>query len=152
EVVEFARGGEGEHLLTFVNLVEARGEKKLMWALNRTEDGEENSDIIISTAHRAKGREWVEGRLMDSFLKSRPRRQGQSKEPFKGIDPAELRLFYVALTRAREEIEVAPNVLPLIGLNASIYADRPSSEPSGHGPALRQSAGARSARPSTPRT
>ncbi|ASR10760.1 hypothetical protein CHY08_27150 (plasmid) [Rhizobium leguminosarum bv. viciae] len=35
EVVEFARTDEGAHLVMFVNLVEKRGEKQLMWALNR---------------------------------------------------------------------------------------------------------------------
>jgi len=35
EVVDFAKSSEGQHLLTFVNLVEARGEGQLMWALNK---------------------------------------------------------------------------------------------------------------------
>ncbi|CAN7386844.1 hypothetical protein LJR235_002284 [Pararhizobium sp. LjRoot235] len=48
EVVDFARTDEGAHLVMFVNLVEKRGEKQLMWALNRTVD-EEKADIIIST-------------------------------------------------------------------------------------------------------
>ncbi|MCW5602582.1 UvrD-helicase domain-containing protein [Nitrosomonas sp.] len=120
EVVEFSKNGEGEHLQTFVNLVESRGEKQLMWALNRTVD-EEKSDIIISTAHKAKGREWSKVRLMDDFLKSSPRQQNNSKQLEKSnyYDPAELRLFYVALTRAREELEVSSNVMPLLSLQAS---------------------------------
>ena len=36
QVIEIAKSGEGKHLLTLVNLVEARGEHQLMWALNRT--------------------------------------------------------------------------------------------------------------------
>ena len=58
QVVGFARGGEGGHLISFVNLVGTRGERQLMWALNRTVD-EEKSDVVISTAHKAKGREWT---------------------------------------------------------------------------------------------
>jgi hypothetical protein len=108
QVVEFARSGEGDHLLSFVNLVESRGERQLMWALNRTVD-EEKSDVIISTAHKAKGREWSSVRLMDDFLRSQPKKQTN------GHDPAELRLFYVALTRAKHAIEVPPTVLSLIG-------------------------------------
>jgi len=78
-----------------------------MWALNRTVD-EERSHLTISTAHKAKGREWSTVRLMDDFLRSQP------GKPTNGPDPAEVRLFYVALTRAKEAVEVPPTVLSLI--------------------------------------
>lgn len=107
QVVEFAKSGEGDHLMSFVNLVEGRGERQLMWALNRTVD-EERSDLTISTAHKAKGREWSTVRLMDDFLRSQP------GKPSNGPDPAEVRLFYVALTRAKEAVEVPPTILSLI--------------------------------------
>ena len=115
QVVEFAKSGEGDHLLSFVNLVEQRGERQLMWALNRVVD-EERSDLIISTAHKAKGREWSTVRLMDDFLRSQPKQQEQDKpQPKNGHDPAELRLFYVAMTRAKQAIDIPQNVLSLIG-------------------------------------
>jgi superfamily I DNA/RNA helicase len=115
QVVEFTKSGEGDHLLSFVNLVEARGERQLMWALNRTVD-EERSDLIISTAHKAKGREWSTVRLMDDFLRSQPKKQKPDKSQYaNGHDPAEVRLFYVALTRAKEAIDVPQSVLSLIG-------------------------------------
>jgi UvrD-like helicase C-terminal domain/UvrD/REP helicase N-terminal domain len=118
QVVEFAKSGEGDHLLTFVNLVEMRGERQLMWALNRTVD-EEKSDVIISTAHKAKGREWRTVRLMDDFMRSQPKvKITQEQRDLNGHDPAELRLFYVALTRAKEAIEVPTSVLSLIGRTA----------------------------------
>jgi hypothetical protein len=118
QVVEFAKSGEGDHLLTFVNLVEMRGERQLMWALNRTVD-KEKSDVIISTAHKAKGREWRTVRLMDDFMRSRPKvKITQEQRDLNGHDPAELRLFYVALTRAKEAIEVPTSVLSLIGRTA----------------------------------
>jgi hypothetical protein len=113
-VVEFAKSGEGDHLLSFVNLVESRGERQLMWALNRTVD-EDRSNLIISTAHKAKGREWKTVRLMDDFLRSSTKNQTTEKaHQANGYDPAELRLFYVALTRAKEAIDVPQNVLSLI--------------------------------------
>ena len=116
EIVEFAKSGEGEHLLTFVNLVESRSERQLMWALSRTVD-DDKCDLTISTAHKAKGREWQTVRLMDDFLKSQPREQQQSRIQGRiGHDASELRLFYVALTRAREAIEVPSNILDMIGV------------------------------------
>src|SRR4051812_13965046 len=102
QVVEFAKSGEGEHLLTFVNLVESRGEKRLMWAL----------------AHKAKGREWARVRLMDDFLRSRPR-QTNERHDKKHDDAAELRLFYVALTRAPEKLEIAPELMAIAGLEGA---------------------------------
>jgi superfamily I DNA/RNA helicase len=113
QVVEFTKSGEGDHLLSFVNLVEARGERQLMWALNRTVD-EELSDVTISTAHKAKGREWNTVRLMDDFLRSQPREQSSTNIQ-NGQDPAEIRLLYVALTRAKEAVDIPPSILSMIG-------------------------------------
>ncbi|TBZ57130.1 ATP-dependent helicase [Rhizobium leguminosarum bv. viciae] len=107
EVVEFARTDEGAHLVMFVNLVEKRGEKQLMWALNRTVD-EEKADLVISTAHKSKGREWNSVRLMDDFLRSSP------TEKNGGPDPAEMRLLYVALTRAKESLEVPSTIMDFV--------------------------------------
>jgi superfamily I DNA/RNA helicase len=71
---------------------------------------------VISTAHKAKGREWAKVRLMDDFLRSQPgQRQPQDARTKDAHDPAEVRLFYVALTRAKEAIDVPPTVLSLIG-------------------------------------
>ncbi|ASS53262.1 hypothetical protein CHR56_00930 [Rhizobium leguminosarum bv. viciae] len=108
EVVEFARRDEGAHLVTFVNLVESRGERQLMWALNRTVE-EDDSDLVISTGHKSKGREWKSVRLMDDFLRSKP-----ADEKKQAPDPAELRLLYVALTRAKESLEVPDTLLQFI--------------------------------------
>jgi superfamily I DNA/RNA helicase len=72
--------------------------------------------LTISTAHKAKGREWRTVQLMDDFLRSQPkaRKPGQVKQ-VNGYDPAEVRLFYVALTRAKEVIDVPQSALSLIG-------------------------------------
>src|SRR5215470_9719442 len=88
---------------------------QLMWALNRTVDAEK-ADIFISTAHKAKGREWRTVRLADDFMRSQPKaKKTQEQRNLNAYDPAELRLFYVALTRAKEAIEVPPSVLALLG-------------------------------------
>ncbi|MBB6465842.1 hypothetical protein HNQ96_001700 [Aminobacter lissarensis] len=117
EVVEFADTAEGSHLTTFVNLVQSRGERQLMWALGRVVD-EKDGDITISTAHKAKGREWRNVRLMDDFMKSRPAKPGSEADEKRRSQEraAELRLFYVALTRARETIEVPQPLRQSLGL------------------------------------
>ncbi len=131
DVVEFARSGEGSHLQTFVNLVEERGERQLMWALNRTVQ-EDVADLTISTVHKAKGREWKTVRLMDDFLPSRPKRQRNDEDgprPANAQDPAELRLLYVAITRARTGIEIPTSALQAIGLSEKGASSAPGPRP-----------------------
>lgn len=115
-VVAFAKSGEGAHLLTLVNLVESRGEKQLMWALKHTVE-EEESDLVISTAHKAKGMEWSRVRLMDDFLRSQKNgtdHLAPSRPPTD--DAEETRLLYVAMTRAREELEVPAPLAARFGI------------------------------------
>jgi len=109
DVVDFARSDEGDHLLSFVNLVEAKGERQLLLALHHTVDADA-CDVTISTAHRAKGREWPSIRLTDDFLKSssKPARAAHN------FDPSELRLLYVAVTRAKNSLGLSPALLDFI--------------------------------------
>ena len=104
QVVEFSETEEGEDLRTFVQLVEQHGERKLWAAVSSAQEKEEDADIILSTAHKAKGREWELVRLAPDFLSSR----------LNGVDPnaeAEVRLFYVAMTRAKRHLSVDPDLL-----------------------------------------
>ncbi|RYE10801.1 MAG: DNA helicase [Hyphomicrobiales bacterium] len=130
EVVRFTDTPEGEHLLTFVNLVQSRGERQLMWALNRTVE-EEECDLVISTAHKAKGREWRTVRLMDDFLKSRPARVSDPGSKLKQEQDraAELRLFYVALTRARDVVDIPDPLFAQFGLHTSGARQAPGTIP-----------------------
>lgn len=121
EVVAFAKSDEGAELLMFVNLVEIHGEMRLLWAINRCVE-EAKSDITISTAHKAKGRQWKTVRLSDDFLKSssaNPMATNLTEKDTKklsAIDPAELRLLYVALTRAKDELEIPESILQFLGV------------------------------------
>ena len=96
EVLEFADTEEGESIRTFVQLVEKHGEGKLWAAIKKAHDDEDGADVILSTAHKAKGREWVSVRLTSDFLSSR---RGPGAAP-------EVRLFYVAMTRAKNTLIV----------------------------------------------
>lgn len=115
-VVEFTRSDEGEHLRTFVSLVEQRGERQLKWALGQTVE-EEACDLVVSTAHKAKGREWPTVRLTDDFVRSQPTRPKiGAVAPKCPYEPSELRLLYVALTRAKIAVDVPPPLLSLLGI------------------------------------
>jgi superfamily I DNA/RNA helicase len=55
---------------------------------------------VVSTAHKAKGLEWDAVKMEDDFFG--PKRNSLG---FEVVDPAEVRLLYVSLTRAKREIE-----------------------------------------------
>lgn len=121
QVVEFSKTPEGEQLVTFVNLVESRGERQLLWALHRVVE-EAESDLIISTAHKAKGREWSNVELRDDFLKSKPTRpksRDANKTQEDQDEASEKRLFYVAMTRAKEVVDIPEPVAKTFGISVS---------------------------------
>ena len=109
EIVELVKSGEGEQLKTFVNLVEKHGEVKLKQALRRTAANESNANIIISTAHKAKGREWRSVKLANDFFKSAPADGDKLPE-------SEVRLFYVAITRGKEAIQIPSQLMEMFGI------------------------------------
>jgi hypothetical protein len=104
EVVEFAEDEEGEHLQAFVKLVHQHGEQKLWVAVRHTAEAEAEADVLLSTAHKAKGREWDAVRLASDFHSRR-------LTPGHPEAEAEVRLFYVAMTRAKRRLYVEPEVL-----------------------------------------
>jgi superfamily I DNA/RNA helicase len=103
QVIDFAATDEGEPLRRFVTLVQSNGTGRLWAAVLNVTTEENEADVVISTAHKAKGREWLSVRIADDFAAC------QSEEH--SIPEAELRLFYVAITRAKEELSIDPDLL-----------------------------------------
>lgn len=98
EVTEYVRNdAEGSDLRMLVQLVEEYGVDVILAALGNMVP-EAAADVVVSTAHRAKGREWNSVQLAED-LGSKP------EEGLPGED--ELRLLYVAATRARLELDVS---------------------------------------------
>jgi hypothetical protein len=113
EVVEHTKTPEGRNLKTFVGLVESHGEARLIQKLQETRQDEAGADVVVSTAHKAKGREWDTVELADDFLPAQP---SDDEDGPPRIDEAEIRLFYVALTRAKTAVEVAPAAVAQFGV------------------------------------
>lgn len=83
----------GGELKLLVDLVDKFGIDTILGALESM-PSEAAADVIVSTAHKAKGREWESVRLAGDF----------PTEPDR-LSPAELRLIYVAVTRARLRLD-----------------------------------------------
>jgi hypothetical protein len=63
---------------------------------------EANAKVTVSTAHKAKGREWDSVRIGGGFTDPSVDDEGTQR----GIPPAEARLIYVAVTRARRLLDL----------------------------------------------
>lgn len=84
----------GNELKNNVDLVDEYGTDVIIEALDRTVD-EANADVVISTAHKAKGREWTSVKLAGDFPDPNERE----------MTPEDVRLLYVSATRAKQNLD-----------------------------------------------
>ncbi len=97
----------GRDLLPLVELVDEHGAQAVLQALDRLSP-EASAEVTVSTAHRAKGREWASVRIADDFTAPDDLdERGEDGAPVPGpIDIDEARLAYVAVTRARSLLDI----------------------------------------------
>ena len=62
---------------------------------------EDRVDVVVTTAHKAKGLEWNKVKIYDDFTGPREDTEGNVIMP----DPEEIRLAYVSVTRAKRELD-----------------------------------------------
>jgi hypothetical protein len=99
EAQAFARSAFGQDLLLVVRIVDEFGTGYLRALAQRA--AEENAaDYVISTVHRAKGLEWKRVKVANDF-----RLRGADGNPMPDED--ELRLLYVAVTRAQHVLDIS---------------------------------------------
>lgn len=96
EVKEYAEDypDEAQEIRTMVDLVDRFGSAKLVEALKQVVS-EASADVLISTAHKAKGREWESVKLAGDFLHPQD------------MDEEDLRLAYVSVTRAIKTLDMS---------------------------------------------
>lgn len=95
---------EAGELKTYSELIDQYGTYKLISAVEKTV-AESDADIAISTAHKAKGREWESVRLNGDFANLNLE------------DEEDQRLLYVAITRAQIRLDIS-------GLSANLEANQ----------------------------
>jgi hypothetical protein len=114
DVQEYAADDAGKDLKVMVNLIDRYGaETILRVCANSVEERE--ADVIVSTAHKAKGREWDRVKIASDF--SEPGSKGTEDEGTltspddpvalleKKFVQSELMLNYVAVTRAKKVLD-----------------------------------------------
>lgn len=96
----------GRDLQPLVDLVDTHGTDAILTAVASLEP-ESTADITISTAHKAKGREWATVKIADDFEPSTDNDDGTPPSPAEPpIKDTEARLAYVAVTRARHRLDL----------------------------------------------
>ncbi|GGQ96942.1 MULTISPECIES: UvrD-helicase domain-containing protein [Streptomyces] len=117
ELVLFASWGEvqdyaehdpaGRDLQPFVELVDTYGPQAIIAAVDALSD-EGQADVTVSTAHKAKGREWLKVKIADDF----PPPPDTDRLDDRGcpipepVNATDARLAYVAVTRARHHLDL----------------------------------------------
>jgi hypothetical protein len=94
EVQEYSKQDEGEDLRLMVKLIDEFGAETIVSALKNM-PAEKDADLVISTAHKSKGREWHKVVLAADF-------PTMSK-----CTDADRKLLYVAVTRAQLELDIS---------------------------------------------
>ncbi len=96
EVLEYVdHDPQGSELRMLVQLIQDYGTDTIIAALDGLAP-EDSADVIVSTAHKAKGREWTAVRLGPDFELPEDRQ----------LAAPELRLLYVAATRGIDQLDV----------------------------------------------
>ena len=85
---------DAAEIATMVRLVESYGDTQLIDALEGCVP-EKKCDVVVSTAHKSKGRQWPTVRIAGDFLHR------------DDMDIEDLRLGYVAVTRARQGLDIS---------------------------------------------
>jgi N12 class adenine-specific DNA methylase/predicted RNA methylase len=103
-------GDDAQSLRAFVRLVDRRGADGLLnmvkELVNEDQTGPDSNpayDIIVSTVHKAKGREWRQVRIAEDF--PQPQENLATRQTVLP-NHEQLRLAYVAVTRARDRLEL----------------------------------------------
>jgi hypothetical protein len=101
-VQEYAENDSAaQDLKSLVRLVDSHGPEIILGAVDRLSP-EESAQVTVSTAHKAKGREWASVRIGAGFVAPAADDNGLQRR----LNPAEARLIYVAVTRAKQTLDI----------------------------------------------
>lgn len=111
DFIEYTESELGKDLGVIVKIIDDIGYPTLIDNLKKIKDNrEEDSDIILTTAHKSKGREWPNVKLGSDFNMiekvASNRMEPGEKKPLE-INREEFNLLYVTVTRAQNILDVS---------------------------------------------
>lgn len=125
ELEEFSQTDDGSSYGPIVRTVDeyGRGVPRLCKRLEQDTKDEDEADLVVTTAHKAKGREWPAVRFCDDFSSL----VLEDEDGKARLDHDEANLVYVSITRATSMLE-------LNGYGATLKNDAERLGGSRHGP------------------
>jgi hypothetical protein len=103
EVERAAAGDEGDATLKmFVHMMTAIGPEAVIEAMRELDD-EKRADVVVSTGHKAKGREWESVRIAEDFAPKKTPEEGDTASLL--VKQEDAMLAYVAVTRAKLRLD-----------------------------------------------
>jgi hypothetical protein len=100
EVVQFTHEDDGAaDLRVLVNLIDKYGVEEVITIASRTIEEKDGPDLVVSTAHKAKGREWTSVRIASDF------REPEDESMESDVNKSDAMLAYVSVTRAQHKLD-----------------------------------------------
>lgn len=91
----------GRDLKPFVDLIDEHGVEQILHTVAGLADNEDDADVVISTAHKSKGREWNTVTIAEDYREPLPDDDGRPGP----IPRDDAMLAYVAVTRAKLRLD-----------------------------------------------
>ncbi|MFF2556785.1 UvrD-helicase domain-containing protein [Nocardia sp. NPDC058058] len=102
EVQDYAENEDsGRDLKPFVDLIDDHGVETVLHTVDNLATDEKTADVVVSTAHKSKGREWDTVTIAEDYREPLPDDDGNPGP----IPPADAMLAYVAVTRAKHRLD-----------------------------------------------
>lgn len=116
DLVAFSKASEGGSYQTVVQIIDTYGVQNLKQMINRVSASD--VDVILTTAHKSKGKEWAHVEVCDDFATS-IRLSYLQQESYSFSDPSveEITLLYVAMTRAQKSLVMPDSILDILKLS-----------------------------------
>ena len=117
DLVKFSKLEEGSSYRTVVRLVESYGLSEIKKIIEGVTESVENSNVILTTAHKSKGKEWDFVELGEDFsTETRIENLVGSTYSFNLMHVEEITLLYVAITRAKLSLNIPDRILEILNL------------------------------------
>lgn len=124
DLVEASEGDEDPELVRLVKIVDTYGDRLpeiIVDLRNRNTKNPDDARFIVSTAHKAKGREWDHVVVLDDFVTPYQLKAWLSKKRIKPHEyDQEINLIYVTLTRAINTLSISPNLFDEVAAGTGI--------------------------------
>ena len=123
DLVDVSEHEEDPETVRLVKIVDAYGDRlpDILHDLRSRHTTEDQARFIVSTAHKAKGREWDNVVVMDDFPTLMQLRQWLARKRIDRHDyDAEVNLLYVTLTRAMRTLSISPELYDEIASGTGI--------------------------------